>query len=101
MLKAGADRNVDVVVGAIEPKCLTNMAICKSSAIHQCARICIDLNLIDGNVLFMDGTRLRANASIEHSWTVDKCQKALADLDQRIAELLSACESASRRRAFR
>lgn len=62
--------------------------------IHQCARICIDLNLIDGNVLFMDGTRLRANASIEHSWTVEKCQKALTDLDRRIAELLSACETA-------
>jgi transposase len=61
--------------------------------IHQCARICIDLNLIDGNVLFMDGTRLRANASIEHSWTIEKCQKALADLDRRIADLLSACET--------
>lgn len=61
--------------------------------IHQCARICIDLNLIDGNVLFMDGTRLRANASIEHSWTVEKCQKTLADLDRRITDLLSACEA--------
>jgi len=67
--------------------------------IHQCARICIDLNLIDGNVLFMDGTRLRANASIEHSWTVPKCQKALADLDRRIAELLSACETADQEEA--
>ena len=31
--------------------------------IRRCARICIDLSLIDGNILFLDGTRLRANAS--------------------------------------
>jgi transposase len=69
------------------------------NVIHQCARICIDLNLIDGNVLFMDGTRLRANASIEHSWTVEKCQKTLADLDRRITDLLSACETADQTEA--
>ena len=62
--------------------------------IRHCARICIDLNLIAGNVLFMDGTRLRANASIENSWTVDKCRKSLADLDRRITTLLSECEAA-------
>lgn len=62
--------------------------------IHQCARICIDLNLIDGNVLFMDGTRLRANASIEHSWTSAKGQTMLAELDERISDLVDACEQA-------
>jgi transposase len=67
--------------------------------IDQCARICIDLNLIDGNVLFMDGTRLRANASIEHSWTVEKCRKTLADLDHRITDLLSACETVDQEEA--
>jgi len=61
--------------------------------IRHCARICIDLNLIAGNVLFMDGTRLRANAAIENSWTVDKCRQSLAQLDQRIAALLSDCET--------
>ena len=72
-------------------------SLCK--VIHQCARICIDLNLIDGNVLFMDGTRLRANASIEHSWTVEKCQKTLADLERRITDLLSACETVDQEEA--
>lgn len=64
--------------------------------IRQCARICIDLNLIDGNILFMDGTRLRANAAISRSWTAKKCQEALAQLDQRIQELLESCEAADR-----
>jgi hypothetical protein len=38
--------------------------------IRQCARICIDLDLIEGNILFMDGTRLRANAAIDQSFSV-------------------------------
>lgn len=62
--------------------------------IRQCARICIDLNLIDGNILFMDGTRLRANAAVSRSWTEKKCQETLSQLDQRIQELLESCESA-------
>jgi transposase len=61
--------------------------------IKQTARICIDLNLIDGNVLFIDGTRLRANAAIDNSWTVEKCNDRLAELDKRIAQLLSDCEA--------
>jgi len=61
--------------------------------IRQCARICIDLDLIEGNILFMDGTRLRANAAIDHSWTTKKCQEALADLDRRIEQLLKECEA--------
>jgi transposase len=61
--------------------------------IRQCARICIDLDLIEGNILFMDGTRLRANAAIAHSWTTKKCQEALADLDRRIEQLLRDCET--------
>ena len=61
--------------------------------IRHCARICIDLNLIDSNILFMDGTRLRADAGIAHSWTTEKCQQALAELDQRIGQLLESCEA--------
>jgi transposase len=62
--------------------------------IRQCARICIDLDLIEGNILFMDGTRLRADAAIVHSWTTQKCQEALADLDRRIEQLIKECEAA-------
>ena len=31
--------------------------------LKQCARMCIKLDLIAGNVLFVDGTKIRANAS--------------------------------------
>jgi transposase len=61
--------------------------------IKQTARICIDLELIDGNVLFIDGTRLRANAAIDNSLTVEKCNDRLPELDKRIAQLLTDCEA--------
>ena len=61
--------------------------------IGQCARLCVELDLIAGNVLFVDGTRLRANAGIAHSWTVAKCEEELARLDERIGALLAASEA--------
>lgn len=62
--------------------------------IKQTARICIGLDLIDGNVLFIDGTRIRANAAIDKSLTAGKCNERLAELDKRIAQLLLDCEAA-------
>ena len=38
-------------------------------ALKQCARLCVDLNLIDGNTLFVDGTKINANAGIKNNWT--------------------------------
>lgn len=69
--------------------------------IRQCARICIDLDLVEGNILFMDGTRLRANAAIDHSWTTKKCQEVLASLDRRIEQLLKECEATDKAEANR
>ena len=61
--------------------------------LKQCARICIDLGLIEGNTLFVDGSKVRANASIKNSWTKQKCLNHLKKIDERIAEILSECES--------
>ena len=61
--------------------------------LKQCARLCIDLGLIEGNTLFVDGSKVRANASINSSWTKQKCIKHLEKIDDRIAEILSECES--------
>lgn len=60
--------------------------------LKQCARLCIRLNLIEGNTLFLDGTKIRANASIKEAWTKDRCQRVLPKIDQRIDEILSECE---------
>ena len=61
-----------------------------ANVLKQCARLCIELGLIEGNTLFIDGTRMRANASINNSWTRDKCFKHLEKIDNRIAEILPA-----------
>ena len=62
--------------------------------LKQCARICMELKLIAGNTLFVDGTKIRANASISNSWSKKRCEKALSKIDERIEEMLSQCESA-------
>jgi len=61
--------------------------------LRQCARLCIKLNLIEGNTLFVDGTKIRANASIKNSWTQQRCKRHLEKIDKRIKEILSECES--------
>ncbi|MBM2835633.1 MAG: Transposase [Candidatus Brocadiaceae bacterium] len=60
--------------------------------IKQCARMCIELDLIDGNVLFVDGTKIRANASRGKNYTKQHYEKHLAEVDKRIEELLEECD---------
>ncbi len=62
--------------------------------LKQCVRICIDLDLIEGNTLFIDGSKMRANASINQIWTEGRCNKALEKIDNRIEEILKECEKA-------
>lgn len=62
--------------------------------IKQCAYMCVDLNLISGNVLFVDGTKIRANASISNSYTSKQAQKVLANIEKRIDRLIASCEQA-------
>jgi len=59
----------------------------------QSARVCIKIGLIDGNVLFVDGSKIRANASIAKSWTRERAIKALVDIDGRVEKLLADCEA--------
>ena len=48
-----------------------------SKVLKQCARLCLKLDLIAGNTLFVDGSKVRANASLSHHWTEDRCRKRL------------------------
>lgn len=63
------------------------------NVLKQCARLCVKLDLIEGNTLFVDGTKIRADASARHSWTEDRCQKHLDKIEKRIAKILSECEA--------
>jgi len=64
-----------------------------AQVLKQCARLCIKLNLIEGNTLFVDGSKFRANASIQNTWDRKKAQKALKQIDQRIEEILTQCDT--------
>jgi transposase len=61
--------------------------------LRQCVRLCIDLGLIEGNTLFVDGTKIRANASIGNTWTPDKCKRYLKKVDQHIESILTECDT--------
>lgn len=61
--------------------------------LKQCARLCIDLDLIEGNTLFVDGTKIRANASIKKTWSKERCEKTLKTVDERIEKMLDECEA--------
>lgn len=63
------------------------------NVLKQCAQLCIKLDLIAGNTLFADGSKIRANASIKNAWTKEKCEKYLQQIDQHIESILSECEA--------
>lgn len=60
--------------------------------LKQCTRMCMELDLLDGNVLFVDGTKIRANASRTRNHTKHHYEEHLAEVDKRIDELLEECE---------
>jgi transposase len=62
------------------------------NVLKQCARVCLRLGLVEGNTLFVDGTKVRANASMKHTWTAERCQKSLGEIDRRIEAILKECE---------
>lgn len=61
--------------------------------LKQCARLCIKLDLIAGNVLFVDGTKIRANASCSRTHEKAWYEEQLQEIDRRIEALLQECEA--------
>ena len=64
--------------------------------LRQCARLCITLDLIAGNVLFVDGTKIRANAARAKTREKAWYEKHLQDVDRRIEALLNESEAIDR-----
>lgn len=61
--------------------------------LKQCAQLCVELDLIAGNVLFVDGTKIRAHASSSRTHDKSWYEEQLKGIDQRIEQLLSECEA--------
>ncbi len=60
--------------------------------LKKCVRLCVNLDLIEGNTLFTDGSKFRANASINNHWTKGKCERYLEKIDKQIDQLLKDTE---------
>ena len=60
--------------------------------LKKCVRMCIELDLIDGNVLFVDGAKIRANASRGKNYTQKQYEYRLSEIDENIDELFRECE---------
>jgi transposase len=61
--------------------------------LKQCVRLCLKLGLIEGNTLFVDGTKIRANAGMRQSWSAQRCDRVLKETDERIETILKDCET--------
>lgn len=63
-------------------------------ALRQCARMCLKLDLIEGNTLFVDGTKIKANASYDNSWSKEDCLRYEDIIAKNIERILGECEDA-------
>ena len=68
-----------------------------SKVLKQCARLCIELDLIAGNTLFVDGSKFRGNVSLKNLWTAERCERYLGRIDQKIEAILAECDAADER----
>ena len=54
----------------------------------QSAQLCMELNLIDGNILFLDGSKIRGNSSINKTRTKEGLEKQLKQIEEMVEEFL-------------
>ena len=60
--------------------------------LRDTARIGMKLGLIEGNILFVDGSKMRGNSSLDNSWTKEKAEEALKKVDAKIIDILKECD---------
>ena len=61
--------------------------------LRQCAGVCLKLGLMAGNALFVDGTKVRANAGRSQGHDQAYYEVLLGEMDGRIEQLLKECEA--------
>lgn len=70
-------------------------------ALAICARLCLKLDLIDGNILFVDGTKLRANAGTKNLHKQKWYEDQLKEIEKRIQRILEECEQVDKEESRR
>lgn len=56
--------------------------------LKQSVRMCLKLDLIDGNSLFIDSSVFKANASLQKTYNQERCNKALKKINAHIDQLV-------------
>ncbi len=69
------------------------------NALSLCARVCLNLGLIEGNVLFVDSTKLRASAGKGNVHKKRWYEERLKEVDKKIHQLLNQCEQIDQQEA--
>ena len=62
------------------------------NTLKLCTRMCLKLDLIQGNTLFVDGSKFRANAGNSQTKSKDAWIKMINGVEKRIDELIDECE---------
>ena len=62
------------------------------AVLTQSVRMCIRLGLVEGNTLFLDGTKIRGNASIKNTWTRERCEREMRRIEERVAAIVAESE---------
>lgn len=62
--------------------------------LKQCVRMCVEMDLVDGNTLFFDGSKFRANASIGKTLSREHLEQELQKVEAHIHELVEENERA-------
>jgi transposase len=62
------------------------------AVLTQSVKMCLRLGLIEGNTLFIDGTKIRGNASIKKTWTAERCAWEIRRIEERAASIVAESE---------
>ena len=66
------------------------------NVLKQGVRLCIKLGLVEGNTVFIDGSKFRANASIRNTWTDKTCEEYLEKISKNIDRFVDEAERIDR-----
>lgn len=67
--------------------------------LKQNVKLCVELGLIEGNTLFLDGSKFRANASINNTWDEERCRKSLEIAEKNIERIMEEAEQIDKEEA--
>jgi len=90
-------RNIELIwlTGNLKPDHTTIANFCKSNSaalknvFKHFSQVCRSLELYDFKIFAFDGTKIKANCSKKRAFTMDRLNKALENIEQKISEYIS------------